>query len=557
MTTLQDTGVLSRTATMTDPRARVTIVMTARERHSLTLGAIKSIVANTRPPYRLLYANCDAPAWLQDALAANGPAWNVEVVRFDEPLWPQEARARLADAIATPYTVFIDNDVDVGAGWLDALVTCADETGAGVVGPLYLLGDGVQPALIHMAGGRLVETLLSQGRVLDERHTLANSDPRDVADSLRRERCDFVEYHCMLVRTDLLRAGILDPRIRCVHEHIDTSLSARKLGYETYCEPTARVTYLGGADYMLDDMAFLRARWKRADVDASIAAFSHKWNVVDDERSFGCVRVFAGHHVAQADPIRPALRDRPEHEAEMAATELCQTRSALLDLACSRGYSPNEIATIAQAYGLAHTLMDGGYRPCGRPFINHATGTASVLVRYGFRAEVVAAGLLHAAYTHCPVDAAGIGAAVEGVCRALGGRDSAIERRVRAYTLRDALLAHADSRADSSTAAPPTLSVSEAEVIAIVAANELDMHMSGEIRYSGRTDVIAPAVVTQIVRVCAALGVPGLPRSLLREQAREAPAPRECRTGLRESYRIGPDRRSPMPMATNVPAVLP
>ena len=96
-----------------------------------------------------------------------------------------------------------------------------------------------------------------------------------------------------------------------------------------------------------------------------------------------------------------------------------------------------------------------------------------------------------------------------------------------------------------------------AEVLAIVAANEVDMHMSGEIRYSGRTDVIALAVVTQIAHVCAALGVAGLHRSLLRAQARETPVPREYQTGLRASYRISPDRRSPVAMATNVRAVLP
>jgi hypothetical protein len=531
--------------------ARATIVMTARERHSLTVSAIESIVANTRQPYRFVYADCGVPAWLHDALAANAARWQLETIRFDEPLWPQEARARLADSITTPYTVFIDNDVDVEEGWLDALVACADETGAGVVGPLYLIGDGVHPAVIHMAGGKLVESIETGGRVLDERHALANRDPREVAAALTRARCDFVEYHCMLVRTDLLRAGLLDPRIRCMHEHIDTSLAAQKLGYATWSEPASRVTYLGGADYLLDDLPFFRARWKIDDARASIHVFSDKWGVLEDERSFGCAWEFARHHVAQVDPIRPERHDRPEHLAEMAPAELGQTRSALLDLASGRGYARDEIAMITHAYGLAHTLMDGGYRPCGRPFINHATGTASVLVRYGFRAEIVAAALLHAAYTHCRVDGAGIEAAVGHVCRSLGGRDSAIERRVRAYTMRDALLASVDG-SDAST-----LSVPEAEVVAMAVANEIDMHMSGEIRYCGRADVLPAAVVDRMGHVCEILGVPGLHRTLLREQARESAAPREWQTGLRESYRIDPARRVPVTMAVNVPAVLP
>ncbi len=533
--------------------SRVTIVMTARERHSLAVAAIESIVAHTARPYRLVYADCDSPSWLREAFAANASAWSLEVVRMDESLWPQQARSRIAASIATPYTVFIDNDVEVAAGWLDALVACADETGAGVVGPLYLAGDGVRSDLIHMAGGRLLETAEAGGRVLDEVHVLANKDPRDVAGALGRRACDFVEYHCMLVRTDLLHAGILDPDIRCMHEHIDTSLAADKLGYRTFVEPAARVTYLAGADYMLDDLAFFRARWKRADADDSIRAFSRKWNVIEDERSFGCAWQFVEHHVAQVDPIRPALQDRPEHAMEMTAHELCQTRSDLLDLARARDYTRSELSMLAHAYGLAHNLMDGGYRPCGRPFVNHLTGMTSVLVRYGFRAEIVAAGMLHAAYTHCLVGTDGVLAAVAGVCQALGGRDSEIERRVRAYTLRDA------SPQGTAVAAQPrsSLSVAEAEVVAMIAANELDMHMSGEIRYCGRTDLIAPGAMVQIGHVCETLAVGGLYRSLLREQAHEVSVPRECLTGLRESYRIGPDGRSAVRMATNVPAVLP
>jgi hypothetical protein len=529
---------------------RATIVMTARERRSLTVPAIESIVASTARPCRFIYVDCGAPGWLRDALAANADRWGLEIARFDEPLWPHEARARLAGSIATPYTVFIDNDVDVEPGWLDALVACADETGAGVVGPLYLIGDGIRPAVIHMAGGKLVEVVEAGGRVLDERHMLANRDPDDVAGVLRRTPCDFVEYHCMLVRTDLLQR-VLDPRIRCVHEHIDTSLAAQKLGYATWTEPASRVAYLGGAEYLLDDLPFFRARWKRADVDESVRVFSGKWDVIEDERSFGCAWEFARHHVAQVDPIRPELHDRPEHFAEMAVAELCQTRSSLLDLARERGYARDEIATIAQAYGLAHTLMDGGYRPCGRPFVNHVVGTAGVLVRYGFRADVVAAALLHAAYTHCRVDGTGVQAAVEGVCRMLGGRDSAIERRVRAYTLRGTLLSSAAAGGAS------TLSVPESEIVAMVAANELDMLMSGEFRYCGRADAIPAAVTTLIGHACATLGVPGLHRTLVREQGREVAVPREWQTGLRSSYRIDAARRAPVAMAVNVPAILP
>lgn len=531
---------------------RVTIVMTARERHSLAEAAIDSIVAQTPHPYRLVYVDVDSPQSLRETFAARATEWGLEVVRFDEPLWPQPARVRMSGAIRTEYTLFIDNDVDVESGWLESLVACADATGAGIVGPLYLAGDGMQPARIHMAGGRLQETGSPNARVLEDTHLLANADPGEVADALVRKPCDFVEYHCMLIRTELLHAGVLDPAIRCVHEHIDTSLTARGLGYATWFEPAARVTYLAHADYMLDELDFFRNRWTQEEGDASIAAFCRKWKVMDDERSFGGVRRFLVDHVAEVDPVRPVARDRADHRVAMHASELRQTRSELLDVARERGYTRDELATIANAYHVAQILTDGGYRPCGRPFINHLAGTASVLARYDFRAEVVAAGLLHSAYTHAPRHAAGAGEAARVVCAALGGKGSRLERRVRAYTLREGMSAATDANFDAAT-----LSVSEAETLAVIAANELDLYLSGEIRYSGRSDVMAPAAMQPVAHACNALAVNGLVEALHREQAHVGSVPREFVTSVGVSYRIAQDRRTAIPMASSVSGVLP
>ncbi len=128
--------------------------MTARERHALAEAAIESVVADTARPFRFIYVDIESPDWLRAALAERAEEWGVEVIRIDEPLWPQQARQRVIDQVTSEYVVFMDNDVQVEPGWLDKLVACADETGAGVVGPLYLIGDGVRAPLIHMAGGR-------------------------------------------------------------------------------------------------------------------------------------------------------------------------------------------------------------------------------------------------------------------------------------------------------------------------------------------------------------------------------------------------------------------
>jgi GT2 family glycosyltransferase len=525
---------------------RVTIVMTARERHSLTEAAIESIVADTPRPFRFVYVDAQSPEWLRESLAANAGDWGLEVVRFDEPFWPHEARRRIAPMIDTEYAVFLDNDVQVEEGWLDALVACADETGAGIVGPLYLWGDGIAPPKVHMAGGKLVESEEAGRRVLDESHYLFNADPRQVKHELVRRPCDFVEFHCMLIRSELLRdPALFDPAIRCVHEHIDVALQARAQGHSIWFEPAARIHYMAYADHMLDDLGFFRQRWSVAEGESSIARFARKWNVIDDARSFGGVRNFIASHLELIDPLRCDAPDPAERMRSMAASELAQSRSGLLDLAIARGYSTSEIAEIAQAFVVAQRLFDGIYRPCGRPFLDHVVGTASVLVRYDFLPRVVSAGLLHAAYSHAKPHPGGPEATLRAVAEALGGDGGALERRVRAYTDRDAPAAALAGIGEELDAAAPAaadplsaLSIFDAEILAIEAANEIDMHLSGEFRYSGRADELAADKLPRIEAVCRALGVGGMYETLMRARATTTPAPEALQTQILASYRL-------------------
>jgi hypothetical protein len=333
-----------------------------------------------------------------------------------------------------------------------------------------------------------------------------------------------------------------------VHEHIDLSLALEARGAATWFEPASVVNYQAYAPFALPDLPLYRARWSIAAAERSIAAFCAKWGVLDDKRSFGNVRDFVRIHMAQLDPMRPNYPPQPDRDQPMRAEELCQTRSALLDLAVSRGYGEAELSQFVQAYGLAQVLMDGGYRPCGRPFINHLTGTASVMIRYGFRHELVVAALLHAFYTHCPPHVAGVETAFATVRGMLGGEGSPIEHRVRAYTRRDT---------GSGPALPPSiaeLSLLDAEVLMLTAANEIDMHLSGELRYSGRADALAPEWMAPMTEVCRLIGVPGMVATLERARVDAVPAPFLTRRGV--SYRIGPDRRSAVSMLSGVPKLL-
>ncbi|HWT15170.1 MAG TPA: glycosyltransferase [Patescibacteria group bacterium] len=529
--------------------ARIDIVMTARERHSLTLRAIDQVFAHTPPSFRFHYLDVQSPPAIRAGLAERAARGDIEWHVFDELLWPQAARRRIVPALDGDYVVFIDNDVIVEPGWLDALVHCAEETGAGIVGPLYLWGDGVARPKIHMAGGRIVEQQVPGGRVLDESHFLINADPE--AEKLARRRCDFAEFHCMLVRRELLQGGeLLDPAIRCVHEHIDIALGVRAQGAEIWFEPSSRVTYLAFAPFTVDDLQILRSRWDMAEGEASIAAFAHKWGVIDDARSFAGVRSFLDRHVARIDPLRPGRHRQDEQRAPMQKHELAQTRSDLLDLAMRHGYSGGDLQSLSDACARAQLVMNAGYRPCGRPFLCHLIGTASVLVRFGFRIDVVAAGLLHAAYTHCPPLRDGPMAAIAQIESMLGGRGSAVERLVRDYTLRDAEVGRVAAHEIGA------ITMHDVEILMLVAANEIDMHLSGEIRFSGRSDLVDRERLERIATLSRAIGAPGIGETLNLALADSCPVARAWQTGGLASYRIGGGTPAPVSMLSGLPRIL-
>jgi hypothetical protein len=525
--------------TPSPPTPRATIVMTARERHGLAERALASIVEHTAKPYRLVYASGATPPALMARLRARAEGWDLVIADVDPRLFPNQVRRQLVGAIDTDYVVFIDNDVIVEPGWLDALVRCADETGAGAVGPLYLVGGDERPARIHMAGGNLEWTETPAGRKLREAH-VDMGKPADTAHA--RAPVDFLEYHCMLVRTALARDGALfDPDIVCVHEHIDLATTLRQRGLRTWSEPASRVTYLGRGHWTAEDLPYLRRRWSRAAADASIAAFCRKWNVVDDDASFRGVRAFVRVQKSNVDPLREGVAGAPALGAAMRPDELPQTRAALLDLALASGWSEGDVAELAKRHDVAAILVNGGYRPCGRSFLSHLIGTAGVLVRYGFARDVVAAGLLHAAYSHCPEFPPGQKSSIETVCDALGGPKSRLERTVRAYTRHGERLAELAER----HAASETIPIGDAELVALMAANEIDMAMSGEYRYTHRSSRVDEAARALVRRVAETLGCPGL-AATLEACATSSDAPRPLKTQALASYRISGLQRVPM-----------
>ncbi len=76
-----------------------------------------------------------------------------------------------------------------------------------------------------------------------------------------------------------------------------------------------------------------------------------------------------------------------------------QTNIQLFNQLHREGYGPAELETVVGAHELATTLMTGQFRASGKTFIAHLVGTASILGSVHAACPMVAAALLHAAYS--------------------------------------------------------------------------------------------------------------------------------------------------------------
>ena len=217
----------------------VTIVVVPRDHFSDSRESLESIMQFTRPMCPLVYVDGGSPRHIREYLEAQSKQKRFKLIRTDYYLAPNEARNLAARSVGTKYVVFIDNDVLVTTGWLDVLVTCAEQTGAWAVGPVYCIGP---PELesVHMAGGECHVREESGRRALVDRHRLVGKRWEDVRGSLKREPVELVEYHCVLMRMEALeRLGPLDEALLSTREHLDLCMTIQQAGGTIYFEPAA------------------------------------------------------------------------------------------------------------------------------------------------------------------------------------------------------------------------------------------------------------------------------------------------------------------------------
>lgn len=257
----------------------VTVVVVPRDHFSSARASLESIFANTDTPFSLLYIDGGSPRHVARYLKDAAEKRQFRLIRTEGYLSPNYARNVAVRHVDTRYVVFVDNDVIVAPGWLDALVQCAERTGAAGVCPLTY-EEKRNHELLHYAGGEAhIEIVEENNRV--ERHMIYGINTRKIAPTAHPT--ELLEFHCVLVRTDAYRAvGGMDERLLSTRDNLDFSLALLTAGYALHFEPASRVTFRIPARMALSDIPYFALRWSDEWDRTSFRYFLNKWNLVVD-----------------------------------------------------------------------------------------------------------------------------------------------------------------------------------------------------------------------------------------------------------------------------------
>ncbi len=262
----------------------VTLVVVPRERFSAAKQSLDSIYAHTTTPFQLIYIDGNSPPPIQNYLQQQAQARDFQLIRTNYYLSPNHARNMGWQHVQTPYLVFIDNDVMVSPGWLQALVHCAESTGAAIVGPLVCEHEPVHQT-VHCAGGENhIWQDESGSRHMQEKIYRQGKKVEKVQAELATQPTELVEFHCMFLRTDLKdKVGYLDEALLNTKEHLDFCMSVMQIGESVYFEPSSIVTYVPGPTLEWSDVAFYMLRWSDQWQKASLQRLQQKWDLAEDQ----------------------------------------------------------------------------------------------------------------------------------------------------------------------------------------------------------------------------------------------------------------------------------
>ncbi len=271
---------------MSKPRAiRATVVVVPRESFNMFPEVIERIYQVTPPIFKMLVMEGHSPEPVRTQLRQlERTKPNCKIVWSNRWYYPHEFVNQSMPMIDTEYVVYIDNDVEVVEGWLEAMVQCAEETKAGCVHPVYLT-ETLRKSThkIHVAEGKLIRREQDGYLFLDSVMPYSGTSYDAYPDKDHPKPSEFFEWHCVMFSKRLLeKVGPLDDLN--ISEHLDYTFRIEKAGDRIMLQPKAAVAY----DYERifkfrgADRGYMLYRWDVKKSAQSLERFCKTWNLHPD-----------------------------------------------------------------------------------------------------------------------------------------------------------------------------------------------------------------------------------------------------------------------------------
>lgn len=256
----------------------------------------------------MIYIDGGSPPLVRQHLERRARRHRFQLVSTERYMAANEARNLAVAAVHTRYVAFVDNDVLVSPGWLEALVECAEATGAWIVGPVCCEDDAEKS--VCSAGAEAEIRTVEGQRQLHVCDTHRGRPLAAVRPALARQAVQQVGLGATLVRRDALaRLGPLDEQLRSAADDIDLCLRVREQGGSVYLEPRAIVTHVAPPRFETSDLQYFQLRWSDAWNRSTIERFRLKWQLAADDPGLRALAErLDDHRRLTLEPYRRLLR---------------------------------------------------------------------------------------------------------------------------------------------------------------------------------------------------------------------------------------------------------
>ncbi|HUB87790.1 MAG TPA: glycosyltransferase, partial [Verrucomicrobiae bacterium] len=235
----------------------VSIVIPTFNNFALTRKCLDALFATTHSDFEIIVVDNASTDGSLEFLREQEDAGRLRLISNPRNEGFARACNQGAQTARNPLLLFLNNDTETTAGWLDALIAAAQLPDVGIAGAKLLYADDtIQHAGIGFING-----------IPDHPHRRA---PADAPETNRFRELDMVTGACLIIRRELfLQLAGFDETFRNGVEDIDLCLRARAAGWKVVYEPKSVVYHLEGQSagrfkHVNDNLQIFFNRWSKS-----------------------------------------------------------------------------------------------------------------------------------------------------------------------------------------------------------------------------------------------------------------------------------------------------